>query len=283
MEVIKLIDQALADSSLLFRIAFILLIAVLTHVIVIIIRKITHAAVSTSYLRHQKTRSVVSLCLSAIVFALYFFAFGLILRELGVSLTAYLASASVIGLAVGFGSQGIVQDVVMGLTIISTDLLDIDDLVEIGGQTGRVKGITMRFVVIQNSLGATVYIPNRSIASVLNYRKGYIRCIVDVTLIGNDETKSAIAATAEKHMVGFYDQFRGIFVDRPSVVGKLTTQSDKEYLRLKFRIWPNRGQAIESIFPKELLSSLRVIAVEYQDWMISVSYEVEEKKAERRS
>lgn len=282
MEIINLIDQALAGSGLLFRISFILLIAVLTHVIVIVIRKITHAAVSTSYLRHQKTRSVVSLCLSAIVFALYFFAFGLILRELGVSLTAYLASASVIGLAVGFGSQGIVQDVVMGLTIISTDLLDIDDLVEIGGQTGRVKGITMRFVVIQNSLGATVYIPNRSIASVLNYRKGYIRCIVDVTLIGDEETQSAIAATAEKHMVGFYDQFRGIFVDRPTVVGKLKTQSDKEYLRLKFRIWPNRGQPIESIFPKELLSSLRVIAAEYQDWMISVSYEVEEKKDERR-
>jgi small-conductance mechanosensitive channel len=85
--------------------------------------------------RHAKLRSVTSLVISALIFAIYFGAIGLIFTELGVSLTAYLASASVLGLAIGFGSQGLVQDVVTGLTLVFSDLVDVGDMVEIGGQT----------------------------------------------------------------------------------------------------------------------------------------------------
>jgi small conductance mechanosensitive channel len=68
-----------------------------------------------------KVRKISSLLTSIVIFLLYFTAVGLVLREFGVSLTAYLASASVLGLAIGFGSQGLVQDVVTGLTLIFSD------------------------------------------------------------------------------------------------------------------------------------------------------------------
>src|SRR5690606_22150626 len=58
--------------------------------------------------------------------------------------TTYFASASVIALAIGFGSQGIVQDVVTGLTLIFSDLIDVGDMVEISGQSGVVRSISMR-------------------------------------------------------------------------------------------------------------------------------------------
>jgi small-conductance mechanosensitive channel len=58
-----------------------------------------------------------------------FFAVGFILREFGVSLTAYLAAASVVGLAIGFGSQSVIQDVIAGLTFIFSKLIDVGDLV----------------------------------------------------------------------------------------------------------------------------------------------------------
>ena len=66
----------------------------------------------------SKAATIVSLTSSILLFAVYFVSFGLIFRELGLSLKAYLTSASIIGLAVGFGSQGIVQDVVTGLTMV---------------------------------------------------------------------------------------------------------------------------------------------------------------------
>ena len=112
------------------------------------------------------------------------------------SLTAYLASASVAGLAIGFGSQGVVQDVVTGLTFIFSDLVDVGDLVEVSGQTGIVRAITMRFVELENALGASVFIPNRTINNVINYPRGYVRCLVDVTLTGDADTKNRIEETA---------------------------------------------------------------------------------------
>ena len=73
--------------------------------------------------------TIVSLTSSIILFATYFVSFGLILRETGLSLKAYLTSASIIGLAVGFGSQGIVQDVVTGVSMVFADLIDVGDVV----------------------------------------------------------------------------------------------------------------------------------------------------------
>ena len=148
------------------RIILILGIALGSHLSVIIIRRVGHRMMASGGSRSlSKLRSISSLGTSVAVFVLYFGAIGLILNEFGVSLKAYLASASVLGLAIGFGSQGIVQDVVTGLTLIFSNLFDVGDMVEISGQTGIVKRIGMRFTVLENSFGAQVFLPNRSIRS----------------------------------------------------------------------------------------------------------------------
>jgi small conductance mechanosensitive channel len=192
-----------------------------------------------------------------------------------VSLTAYLASASVIGLAIGFGSQGLVQDVVTGLTLVFSNLIDVGDMVEIGGQTGVIRSIGMRFTVLENALGAEVFIPNRSIANVINYPRGYVRCIVDVTLPATVGEHDSLEAVVKNAMDSFVEQFPGILVYPPSIEGKQKTVSSKEFLRVKFRIFPGRGVPLESTFKQELLQRFKSMDPSYADWMISVYYEVE--------
>ncbi|MDH3363739.1 MAG: mechanosensitive ion channel family protein [Gammaproteobacteria bacterium] len=254
--------------------------AVATHLIVIVLRQFGQRALSSQQVnRHQKLRSIATLTTSALVFTLYFLAVGLILREFGVSLTAYLASASVVGLAIGFGSQGIVQDVVTGLTFIFSDLVDVGDLVEISGQTGIVKAITMRFVELGNAMGATVFIPNRTINNVINYPRGYVRCIVDITLRGDDASRDAIEASALRLMSLVQQQFPGIQMREPSSEGRIKFDAGKEILRIKFRIWPNREKPIETTYFQELISEIKGIIPDYQPWMVSISYEVEKRVA----
>jgi len=253
-------------------------VALVTHALVILIRRLATYYLARKPGRYPKLRSIATLTTSGIVFSLYFFAVGLTLREFGVSLTAYLASASVLGLAIGFGSQGLVQDVVTGLTFIFSDLVNVGDLVEISGQTGIVKGITMRFVELENALGARVFIPNRTISNVIDYPRGYVRCIVDVTLRGNDAAKQAAETTAIELMQGMHDQFPGILMTNPSTEGRIRLKSGKEFLRIKFRIWPNRGQPIETTYRQELTAELKRHDPDYEDWMIAVGYEVEQKK-----
>jgi small-conductance mechanosensitive channel len=222
-----------------------------------------------------KWRSLASLSTSILVFVIYAWAIGLILRELGVSLKAYLAGASVIGLAVAFGSQGIVQDVLTGLTLVFSDLVDVGDMVEISGQTGIVRAITMRFVALENPLGARVFIPNRTITSVINYPRGYVRCLVDILLVGSNDTDDQIEKTVNGMMTSASEQFPGILVAPPSMEGRTRTSTGREFIRIKFRIWPGRGGPIETTVKQELLRVIKTIDPSYSDWMISVAYEVE--------
>ena len=264
------------QESSLGRIALIVAIVVGAHVAVLLLKRLGRLFSSAGRrIRHPKMRSVASLFSSIAVFALYFGAFGFILHELGVSLTTYLASASVIGLAVAFGSQGLVQDVVTGMTLVFSDLFDAGNMVEIGGQTGIIRSIGMRFIKLENALGAEVYIPNRSITSVVNYPRGYIRCIVDVQLSGDEQTRKAMEQAVQGAMMSLSEQLPGILLAPPSINGKMHTSTGKEILRVKFRVWPGRGAPIETTFRQELTQAFKALDAAYADWMISVYYEVE--------
>jgi moderate conductance mechanosensitive channel len=252
------------------------------HGILIVAQQVTlWFSARGSRLRLRRLQSLATLLSSGLLFALYFLILGLVLAEFGVSLTAYLASASVLGLAIGFGSQGIVQDVVTGLTLIFSDLIDVGDLVELSGETGVVRSVTMRFVELENSLGGTVFVPNRTISSVTNYPRGYVRCFVDVTLLGDAASRQRMQAAAVRMMSSFAREFPGLFTREPTIVGRQRLDSGKEFLRLKFRIWPNRGGAIETTFRQELEAELARESSDYKQWMISVTYETEARTAAR--
>ena len=263
---------------LLARIAVFAGIAIVVHLLVIILRRLVYRFLHSKHVRkYQKARSIATLTTSAVIFTLYFLAIGLILQEFGVQLTTYLASASVIALAIGFGAQGIVQDVVMGLTFVFSDLVDVGDVVEISAQTGIVKGITMRFVELENALGARVFIPNRTVNNVVNYPRGYIRCLVDITLVGEENEKAELVNTATLHMKSIHSQFPGILMVEPSVESRKVLPNGREFIRVKFRIWPNRGQPIETTFCQGMLAHISKLQPDYSAWMISTSYEAEDK------
>jgi len=115
------------DSSTSTRVALIVLLAVLTHVAVKITRRVSERLIERSHaaknpldvaMQRPKVITLLQLITNAAIFTIYFLGIGLLLQEIGVNLKGYLASASVIALAVSFGSQGLVQDVVIGLTLI---------------------------------------------------------------------------------------------------------------------------------------------------------------------
>jgi small conductance mechanosensitive channel len=277
-------NPLLSHSNYSIRILVIIAIVIVAHLVVVIVRKISRRImVALPRSSFAKMRTISSLLTSIVIFALYFAAIGLVLKEFGVSLTAYLASASVLGLAIGFGSQGLVQDVVTGLTLILSDLVDIDDMVEISGQTGIVQSMGMRFLVLKNYLGAQVFIPNRTITSVINYHRGYIRCLMDITLSNEKEVAKQMVQKADPVIQAAFEQFPGIFITEPSIEGRIKTQSGKEFLRIKFRIWPGRGTVLETTLKQEIVQSLKDLDVAYADWMVSVNYEVETKSADIRT
>jgi len=259
------------------RIILVVVIAVVAHLAVYVIRHLGHQLMSAETMLHwNKLRTLAGLITSALVFTLYFGAVGFVLQEFGVSLTAYLASASILGLAIGFGSQGVVQDVVTGLTVILSDLFQVGDLIEISGQTGIVQSISMRFTILLNPLGAKVFIPNRTLSSVIIYPRGYVRCFADITLSNQHDLAKKMRSQVEAITRTFVDEFPGIMRVEPEIEADESTGSGRVFMRVKFRIWPDRIDPIKEAYKPEIVATLKTLNPDYADWMVSINNEVSE-------
>lgn len=268
--------QALTLGS---RIVLIAVLAIGTHALVILVRKTGTRLLASGpgspgalAKRRPKIASITSLLVSSATFGIYFAALGLILDSLGISLTAYFASATVIGLAVGFGSQGLVQDIVIGLTLIFSDVLDVGDVADIGNQTGRVELIGLRFTVLRTLVDQQVFVPNRNVTQINRYRNGYVRVYVDVQLpdeLAEDEVVEELRDIAG----GMYSQHPDIVLFAPESLGTRTAEPGGwRYHRIKFKIWPGQGPLIEGTFRQRVLAALRARVATYPDWMVVVTY-----------
>lgn len=264
------------------RILLIVALALAAHLVVRLVRRAatwllapTATGPQTLLRRYPKFATITTIIASALTFAVYFTAIGLIFREAGISLTAYFASASVIGLAIGFGSQGLVQDVVIGLTLIFSDVLNVGDVADVGGQTGRVESIGLRFTTLVTLLDQRVQVPNRNIAQINRYRKGHIRGYVDVQ-VPSATTDEELIGVVEPIAKGMHAQYRGIVLAQPELMGIRSAEPGSwRYLRIKFRLWPGQGALIENVFRQRVLASLRQKDAAYADWMISTIYRVQ--------
>lgn len=220
---------------------------------------------------HPKVATLTSLFVSIAVFSLWFVALGFALDQLEIDLRAYFATATVIGLAVGFGSQGLVQDVVIGLTLILTDAIDVGDMIEVSGQVGRVERMGLRFTTLTNFLGQTVFIPNRNIAVVGRFRRQVVRAYVDVQL-PRDADADAIADRLHRLARGLRAQHPGAIVSEPELVGVGDAEPGGwRYVRLKFRLWPGQQTLIEPGFRQRVTAWMKSVDESYADWMVTVT------------
>lgn len=263
------------------RILSIIGLAIAAHVIARVVRHLGERFLGSgrdkeAYLRkYPRIATVITLVISTFTFVVYFAALGLLVQEAGISLKTYVASATVIGLAVGFGLQGLVQDVVTGLTLIFSDTLNVGEVVDLSGQTGRVDRIGLRFTTLITLLEQRVHVPNRNINQISRYRNGYVRAYVDV-VISEKVTGDQVTAVVKPVADGMHDEYPGIVLTEPELMGVRVAGSGAwSYLRLKFRIWPGQGALIEAGFRDRALARLRTLDPDYAPWMISVTYRAE--------
>jgi small conductance mechanosensitive channel len=275
----------LHETSAGVRILLILLLAVLAHAAVKVIHRLSdwmkkQARASgrplAAVMQEPKVVTVTSLAVSTVTVVIYFAAIGMILEELGVSLTAYLASASVVGLAISFGSQGLVQDIVIGLTLVFWDAMDVNDMVEIVGPSniviGRVEEIGMRFTKVVNLYNQRVFIPNRSIGNVSRFPHGGVDAYADSQVpTGADEQK--VIQIVNDIAIGMWSQFGAIILTEP-IIGKVESVhgGNWKFVRVHFKIWPGQGGLIENTYRQEVVRALRELDPNYAEWQVPVTY-----------
>ncbi|MBN1846373.1 MAG: mechanosensitive ion channel [Sedimentisphaerales bacterium] len=265
------------------RVGLIIAMALLGHLLVRMLQRITQwlltrklpgAANRPENLvrRYPRLASIITILVSGITFLLYFLAVGLLLRECHISLTTYLASATVLGLAIGFGLQGFVQDLVIGLTLIFSDTLNIQEVVEISGQIGRVERIGLRFTCLVSLHGQKIYIPNRNISIIGRFPASAIGACLDVQL-PDAADEPAVEARLAQLAQGMQKRYPTILIGPPKVSsGRPETPDIGRYIRLRFRLWPGQQALVETALKPRVAALMRTICPEFADWMVTVTY-----------
>lgn len=141
--------------------------------------------------RPARTRTLLALFRNAFGIAVAVIAVMVSLSQMGIDIAPLLAGAGVVGLAVGFGSQKLVQDIITGIFIQLENAMDVGDVVGVAGITGAVERLTIRSVRLRTLDGATHIIPFSAVDTVTNLTRDFGYHVAEIT-VGYDESVEAV-------------------------------------------------------------------------------------------
>jgi moderate conductance mechanosensitive channel len=196
-------------------------------------------------MREQQTRTMAALLYSVGVGIIVAVAFLTALPEFGFNVSPIAAAAAVASLALGFGAQHLVKDLINGFFIIFEDQFVIGDLIQTNGETGRVEHLTLRRTVLRNVAGAIVTIPNGLVGQVANLSRDWSQAFVDIT-VPSEETAARALAELEKIAGDFRNDadWSPALVDGPRVLGIESLSLDGTVIRLQMRTLLNRKEDV---------------------------------------
>ncbi|VVP48322.1 hypothetical protein PS900_05245 [Pseudomonas fluorescens] len=148
-------------------------------------------------LANARAQTMMPLIRNVLFVAIFIVAMIVALANMGMNVTPLLAGAGVIGLAIGFGAQSLVADLITGLFIIIEDSLAIDDYVDVGGHLGTVEGLTIRTVRLRDIDGIVHTIPFSEIKSIKNYSREFGYAIFRVAVPASMDIDNAIKLMRE--------------------------------------------------------------------------------------
>ncbi|MFZ0037934.1 MAG: mechanosensitive ion channel family protein [Candidatus Acidiferrales bacterium] len=186
--------------------------------------------------REQQTRTMAGV--------LYSLGFGIVvivallaaLPELGFNVTPVAAAAGLASLAIGFGGQYLVKDLINGFFIIFEDQYGVGDVIRANSEVGRVEIVTLRRTVLRNDRGAVISIPNGLIGLIANLSRDWSQTYVDVTVPSGEAVGRALALL-EKVCGEFRSDadWAAALIDGPRVLGIESLNLDGTALRIQLR------------------------------------------------
>ena len=145
----------------------------------------------------KRTQTLASIIRYALIVLIFAVATMIVLKEFGIEIGPLLAAAGIVGLAVGFGAQNLVKDVISGFFILLEDQIRVGDVVQIAGKTGVVEKIHLKTTILRDLAGNVHYVPNGQIDTVTNMTKEYSRYVFDIGVAYRENVDEVIEVIKE--------------------------------------------------------------------------------------
>ncbi|VVT53034.1 Potassium efflux system KefA protein / Small-conductance mechanosensitive channel [Kosakonia radicincitans] len=190
-------------------------------------------------LPNARTRTLLTLFRNALAVVISTITVMIVLSEIGVNIAPLLAGAGALGLAISFGSQTLVKDIITGIFIQFENGMNTGDLVTIGPLTGTVERMSIRSVGVRQDTGAYHIIPWSSITTFANFVRGIGSVVANYDVDRHEETdkanqalKDAVAELMEQ------EDIRGLVIGEPSFAGLVGLTNTAFTLRVTFTTLP---------------------------------------------
>jgi len=191
----------------------------------------------------RRAQTLEVLLRSALTYIIFFVAGIMILQIFNVNTSAILASAGILGLAVGFGAQNLVKDVISGFFILFEDQFGVGDYVETAGVVGAVEEIGLRTCKIRQWTGQLSVIPNGEITRVTNYNRGQMLAVVTVGIAYEEDIDQAVAVLKQECDTA-YREIDAV-LDTPQVQGVTELADSSVNIRTVAPTLPGEHWAVE--------------------------------------
>jgi small conductance mechanosensitive channel len=195
--------------------------------------------------REQQTRTMAGVLYAAASKVIWGIALLTALPEFGINVAPVAAVAGLASVAVGFGAQNLIRDIITGFYIVLEDQFGVGDTIQVGDTVGRVEHLTLRRTVVRDARGALVTIANGEIRTVSNLSRDWSQAFVDVSFapeIPLDKLLQTLEAAAS--------ELRGdpawsqALVDGPRLLGVQNLDRNASTVRLQVRTAPTRQDEV---------------------------------------
>lgn len=191
--------------------------------------------------RQQRASALGSVLGNAASVTIFTIAVFIILGDMGLNLAPVLASAGVLGIALGFGAQNLVQDFLAGIFILLEDQYGVGDVINIDEVTGTVEAVSLRITRVRDVNGVIWHIRNGTIGKSGNESHGWARAVVDFP-VPYDRDIAEVRALMERTAVLMWQDpaWQDVMLDRPEVWGVQEVSKDSVLVRVIARTAPQR-------------------------------------------
>jgi len=213
----------------------------LMHLVTKLIVKPAATQTRAAQAREQQTRTLAGVINSTGSKVVWAIALLTAAQEFGINVTPVAALAGLASLAVGFGAQNLVRDIISGFYIILEDQYVVGDTIQVGETIGRVEHLTLRRTVVRDARGALVTLSNGDIRTVGNLSRDWSQTFVDVSVSPQIAQEKALQA-----LEAAIAEFRGdpswsqVLVDGPRILGLQSYDQSASTIRLQVRTAPSR-------------------------------------------
>jgi len=213
--------------------------------------------------RHQRVHALGSILRNAASVTIFGIAGVVILGDLGINLAPLLASAGVVGVAIGFGAQNLVRDYLAGIFMLLEDQYGVGDVITIGNATGTVETVNLRTTRLRSVNGIVWHIRNGVIEQVGNESQGWARAVIDFP-VPYEADLARIRTLLEQTADAMWRErtWRKVMLEKPDVWGAQSITSAVVTMRVVARTAPLRQWEVEREIRARIKAALDAAGVQ---------------------